>query len=70
MSFADIIPEVRALSRGEKFKLAQMLLEDLASEEAPVAFKDGQVYPIYMPAYAPGAAAQLARALMEKRGPS
>ena len=66
MSFAEIIPEVRALSRGEKFQLAQLLLEDLATGEVTTAFKEGQVYPIYTPAYAPGAAAQLAQVLMEK----
>ena len=70
MAFADILPEVRALSRGEKIQLAQILLEDLASQEAPVTFKDGQVYPIYTPAYAPEAAAQLAQVLMEKRASS
>jgi hypothetical protein len=66
MSFTEIIPEVRALSRSEKFQLARMLLEDLASEETPAVFKDGQVYPIYTPAYAPGAAAQLAQVLKDE----
>lgn len=66
MSFAEIIPEVRALSRSEKFQLAQILLVDLASEEGVPAFKDGQVYPIHTPAYAPAAAAQLAQVLLEK----
>ena len=33
MSIAEIIPAFRALSRGEKFQLAQMLLEDMAGEE-------------------------------------
>ena len=66
MSIAEIIPAVRALSRGEKFQLAQMLLEDLAREELPAMFKEGQVYPIYTPEYAPGAAAQLAQLLMEE----
>ena len=65
MSIAEIIPAVRALSRSEKFNLAQMLLEDLAKEELPAAFKEGHVYPIYTPEYAPDAAAQLARALSE-----
>ncbi len=66
MSIAEIIPAVRALSRGEKFQLAQLLLEDLAREEAPVMFKEGQVYPIYTPEFAPGAAAQLAQLLAEE----
>jgi hypothetical protein len=66
MSIAEIIPAVRALSRGEKFQLAQLLLEDLASEELPAMFKEGQVFPIYTPEYAPDAAAQLAQLLKEE----
>jgi hypothetical protein len=66
MSIAEIIPAVRALSRGEKFRLAQLLLEDLATEELPELFKEGQVYPIYTPTYAPAAAAQLAQVLREE----
>jgi hypothetical protein len=65
MSIAEIIPAIRALSRSEKFQLAQVLLEDLAREELPIMFKDGQVYPIYTPEYAPEAAAQLAQLLKE-----
>ena len=66
MSIAEIIPAVQALSRGEKFHLAHMLLEDLANEELPTVFKEGQIYPIYTPEYAPGAAAQLAQLLREE----
>jgi hypothetical protein len=66
MSIAEIIPSVRALSRGEKLQLAHLLLEDLAKEELPTMFKEGQVYPIYTPEYAPDAAAQLAQLLMEE----
>jgi hypothetical protein len=69
MPIAEIIPAVRALSRAEKFQLAQMLLEDLVREELPL-FKEGQVYPIYTPEYAPGAAVQLARVLKEEGTPS
>ena len=70
ISIAEIIPAIRALSRDEKFQLAQLLLEDLASEELPAMFKEGQVYPIYTPEYAPGAAAQLARVLKEEEARS
>jgi hypothetical protein len=59
MSIAEIISAVRALSRGEKFRLAQTLLEDLANGEPQTVFKEGQVYPIYTPQFAPNAAAQL-----------
>ena len=69
MSIVEIIPAVRGLSRGEKFQLAQLLLEDLANEERSAVFKEGQVYPIYTPEYAAGAAAQLAQALMEEGTP-
>lgn len=64
MSIAEIILGVRALSRGEKFQLAQ--IEDLARDDLSEIFKDGRVYPIDTPAYAPGAAAQLARVLLEE----
>ena len=66
MSIAEIMPAVRALSRQEKFHLARLLLEDLATDEQPAPFKEGQVYPIYTPEYAPEAAAQLARVLKEE----
>ena len=53
MSIAEIIHAVQSLSRGEKLHLAHILLEDLAREELPTLFKDGQIYPIYTPEYAP-----------------
>jgi hypothetical protein len=65
MSITELIPAVRALSRGEEFQLAQLLLEDLAREDLSAMFKEGQVYPIYTPEYAPVAAAQLAQLLKE-----
>ncbi len=64
MPIAEIIPAVQSLTRSEKFRLAQMLLEDLAHDEQ-VVFKEGQIYPIYTPEHAPGAAAQLALLLRE-----
>lgn len=66
MSIAEIIPAVRALSHVEKLQLAQVLLEDLGHDEVQTMFKEGQVYPIDTPEYAPDAAAQLARLLAEE----
>ncbi len=66
MSITEIIPAIRLLSRGEKFQLAQMLLEDLATEELSATFKERQVYPIYTPEYAPDAASQLAQVLKDE----
>jgi hypothetical protein len=39
MSIAEIIPAVRALSRDEKFRLARLLLDDLAGEELLAGIK-------------------------------
>jgi hypothetical protein len=66
MSITEIIPAAKALSRCEKFQLAQLLLEDLAKEEPPAMFKPGQVFPICTPEYSPNAAAQLAQLLKEE----
>ena len=66
MSIAELIPAVRALSRSEKFQIAQMLLDDLAKEELLAALTEGHVFPINTPEYAPDAAGQLAKALMEE----
>jgi hypothetical protein len=67
VSITEIIPAVRALSRSDKFKLAQLLLDDLAGEELLSELKPGQECPIYTPEFAPGAAAQLAT-LLEEQG--
>ena len=66
MSIAEIIPAVRALSRSEKFRLARLLLDDLAGEELLSGLKQGQEFPLYTPEFAPGAAAQLAAHLEEQ----
>jgi hypothetical protein len=67
MSITEIIPAVRALSRSEKFRLARLLLDDLAEEELLSGLEQGQEFPLYTPAFAPGAAAQLAK-LLEEQG--
>jgi hypothetical protein len=67
MSIAEILPAVRALPRSEKFRLARLLLDDLAGEELLSALKQGQEFPLYTPEAAPGAAARLAT-LLEEQG--
>ncbi len=62
MPIADIMPAVQALSRAEKFQLAKILIDGLAEEDS-LGFIPGQVFPIYTPEYAPGAANQLASVL-------
>jgi hypothetical protein len=63
MSIAEIIIAVQSLSRDEKRQLAHSLLEDLAREEPQTVFKDGHVYPIYTPEFAPNAAGEMAAAI-------
>lgn len=66
MLIAEILPEAMKLPRHERFRLAQLLLEDLTAEELTEHFRDGQVFPIYTPTYAPDAACVLARALAQE----
>lgn len=66
MSIAEILPTVRALPRSEKFRLARLLLDDLAAEELLGELEQGQECPIYTPEVVPGAAAHLAALLDEQ----
>lgn len=63
MSMAEILRAVRALPQSEKVELVRLLLNDLAGEELLSGVRQGQEFPIYTSQFAPGAAAQLARAL-------
>jgi hypothetical protein len=67
MSFTELLPLVGTLPRSEKFRLVQVLIDQLAKEEAPQLFCEGHTYPIWTPDYAPNAASQLAQALEEAR---
>ncbi len=68
MLIAEILPEAMQLPRHERFRLAQLLLENLAAEELTEHFRDGQVFPIYTPTYAPDSAGDLARVLAQVGG--
>ncbi len=57
----------RALPRSENFRLAWLLLDDLAGEELLSGLKQGQEFPIPTPEFAPGAAAELST-LLEEQG--
>jgi hypothetical protein len=52
MSIAELIPEVLSLSRNEKFQLARLLLDDLASDEPACneepTFREGAIYLSYL----------------------
>jgi len=67
MSFVDMLPEVRALSRIDKLRLIQLLAEDLAHAEESTPFAAGQTYPRWSPDRAYNAAAVLRRELAAER---
>jgi hypothetical protein len=63
MSFTEVLPSVRALSRIDKLRLIQVLAEDLAQAEETTPFAAGQSYPVWSPHQAYDAAAVLLREL-------
>jgi hypothetical protein len=67
MSFVEMLPRVRALSRIDKLRLIQVLAEDLAQTEEPNPFEAGQTYPVRSPDRAFDAAALLMRELELER---
>jgi hypothetical protein len=67
MSFVEMLPEVRALSRIDKLRLIQLLAEDLAKAEESTLFAARQTYPVWSPDRAYDAAAVLLRELEAER---
>jgi hypothetical protein len=63
MSIAELLPKVRALPRGEKLQLMQLLIVDLAREEGVPLVELGAAFPIWSPHEAYGAAATMLKAL-------
>jgi len=63
MTFAEMLPTVRALSRIDKLRLIQQLAEELAQAEETMPFAANQEYPLWSPDRAYDAAAVLLREL-------
>ncbi len=63
MSYAEMLPEVRALPRIDKLRLIQVLVEELARAEEATPFVAGQSFPLWSPDRAYDAAAVLLREL-------
>ena len=70
MSFVEMLPSVRALSRIEKLQLIQLIADDLAQAEESTTLLAGQTYPLWSPDCAYEAADILLRELeAERMGP-
>ena len=67
MSFVEMLPIVRSLSRIEKLQLIQLLADDLAQSEESTPLMAGQVYPLWSPDRAYEAADTLLRELEAER---
>jgi hypothetical protein len=67
MSLAEVLPDIRALSRLDKIRLIQILAQEL-EQDASELIEPGQSYPVWSPDQAFTAAAALLRALEEDKG--
>jgi hypothetical protein len=67
MSLAEVLPEVRSLSRLDKIRLIQFLAQEL-EQEAGGLIEPGRSYPLPSPDRAFTAAAALLQALSKAEG--
>lgn len=67
MSLAEVLPEVRSLSRLDKIRLIQLLAQELERDEGGL-IEPGQSYPVWSPDRAFTAAASLLQALEDEQG--
>jgi hypothetical protein len=67
MSLAQIWPTVQALSRADKTRLVQALVEDLAQQEGSPRIDTSVSYPIWTPLGADEAAEKMLRLLQETK---
>ena len=68
MSPEEMLPAVRTLPRGDKFRLMQVLVVELAREEETPSLEAGKSYPVWTPHNAFDAAAVLSRYLESSGG--
>lgn len=67
MTFAEILPEVQALSRLDRIRLIQVLARELEREESEL-IEPGRSYPVWSPDRAFTAADALLDALADEKG--
>ena len=68
MSLAEILPNIRSLSRAEKLRLIQLVAQELAEGEEGSPIPANGAYPVWSPAEAFAAAETLLQALQAEKG--
>jgi len=69
MSLVEVLPQVQSLSRSDKFRVIQLLAQELAENEAS-PIEANCSYPIWSPDRAFDAAAIMLQALEAEKGKS
>lgn len=67
MSVAELFPSLQNLSRAEKLRVIQFLVQELASEEEALLLQPGATYHVWSPYNSHNAAQKLAVLLAEDR---
>lgn len=68
MSLAEMLPNIQALSRGDKLRLVQILAQELAAEDDGASLAAGHAYPVWSPDQAFEAAETLLQTLRTEDG--
>lgn len=63
MSLAEVLPDVRSLSRDDKVQLLQLLTQELSATDPSALLTPGQAYPVWSPVDAFAAADALSQLL-------
>lgn len=67
MTIVELLPKLQALPRGEKLRVVQFLVGEIAREEELLPFVAGAGYPVWSPYNASEAAAALQDMLEQEK---
>lgn len=67
MSVAELLSTLQTLSRADKLKVMQFLVQELAAEEEALLLQPGATYPVWSPYNSHDAAHKLAVLLEEDK---
>jgi hypothetical protein len=67
MNITDLLPTLQKLSRTDKLKVMQFLVQEMAKEEETLSLKPGATYYVWSPYNSHNAAQKLATLLEENK---